>query len=111
MWLKKGNFKRETESLLKASQNNDIRTNYIKTIKDKTQQNSKFRLGGDRDETINHIISECCKLTLKECKTRHDWVDKVIHRELCEKLKFDHTNQWYMHNPASVLENETQKLQ
>ena len=26
----------------------------------------------DRDETINHIISECCKLTQKEYKTRHN---------------------------------------
>ena len=26
-----------------------------------------------------HIISECSKLAQKEYKTRHDWVDKVIH--------------------------------
>ena len=25
-------------------------------------------------------------------------------------MKFDHTNQWYMHNPASVMENERHKL-
>ena len=25
-------------------------------------------------------------------------------------IKFDHTNKWYMHNLASVLENETNKL-
>ena len=25
----------------------------------KMQQNSKFRLCGERDETINHIVSEC----------------------------------------------------
>ena len=24
--------------------------------------------------------------------------------------KFDHTNKWYMHNPASVLGNDTHKL-
>ena len=36
-------------------------------------------------------------------------VDKVIHRELCKKFKFDHTNKWYMHNPTSVLQNETYK--
>ena len=30
--------------------------------------------------------------------------------ELCKKLKFDHTNKWHMHNPESVLENETHKL-
>ena len=27
-----------------------------------SQQNSRCRLCGDRDETINHIISECSKL-------------------------------------------------
>ena len=31
---------------------------------------------------------------------------KVIHRELYKKLKFDHTNKWYTHNPESSLENE-----
>ena len=46
----------------------------------------------------------------KEFKTRHDWVEKVIHRELCKKFKFDHTNKWYMHNPESVPENEMHKL-
>ena len=74
---------------------------------DKMQQHSRCRLCGDRDETINHIISECSKLAKKGYKTRHDCVGKVIHWELCKKLKFDHTNKWYMHNPESVLENET----
>ena len=35
-------------------------------------------------------------------------LDKVIHLELWKKLKFDHTIKRYMHNSASVLENETQ---
>ena len=38
------------------------------------------------------------------------YVGKVIHREMCEKLKFDHTNKWYMHNPEPLLENYTHKL-
>ena len=29
---------------------------------------------------------------------------------MCKKFKFDHTNKWYMHNPAPVLENATHKL-
>ena len=29
---------------------------------------------------------------------------------MCKKFKFDHTNKWYMHNPAPVLENYTPKL-
>ena len=97
-WLRKGNLKRETESPLIAAQNNTIRTNHIKARIDKTQQNSKCRLYGDRNETINHIISECSKLAQKENKIRHDWVGKVIHRELCKKFNFDHTNKWYMHD-------------
>ena len=55
-----------------ATQNSAIRTNHIKARIDKTQQNSKYRLCGDRDETINHIISECSKLAQKEYKARHD---------------------------------------
>ena len=92
-----------------AAQNSAIRTNHIKARIDKTQQNSKCRLCGDRDETINHIISECSKLAQKEYKARHEWVGKVIHWEKF-KFKFDQANKWYMHNPAPVLENETPKL-
>ena len=77
---------------------------------DKTQQNCKCRLCSDGDETINHIISECSKLAQKEYKTRHDWVDKVIYWEMCKKFKFNHSNKWYMRNPAPVLENDTHKL-
>ena len=57
------------------------------------------------------IICKCSKLSQKEYKARHDWVDKVIRCEMCKKFKFDHTKKWYMQNPASVLENDTHKLQ
>ncbi len=68
-WPRKRNLKRKTESLLITVQDNDIRTNHIKARIDKTPQNSKCRQCGDRDETINHIISECSKLAQKENKT------------------------------------------
>ena len=106
-WLRKGNLKRDTESLLIAAQNNAIRTNHINARIDKTQQNSKCSLCGEIDETINYMISECIKLAQKEYKTCYDW---VIHWELCKKLKFDHMNKWYMHNPEYVQENKTHKL-
>ena len=78
--------------------------------REKTKQNSKYMWCGDRDETINHMISKCHKLPEEQYKTRRDGVGKVIHRELCKRLKFDHTNKWYMHKPESVLENERHKL-
>ena len=108
-WQRKGNFKRETESLLIAAQDNAIRTNHIKARIDKTQQNSKCRLCGDGDETINYIISECMKIAQKEYKARHNWIVRVINWEKCEKFKLNHTKKWYMHNLAPVLENDTHK--
>ena len=93
-WLRK-----YTESILIAVQNYAIRTSYIKTKIDKTQQSCKCRLCDDRDETMNLIIiSECSKLAQKQCKTRYDWVVEVIHWELCKEFKFDHTARWFMHN-------------
>ena len=71
-WPRKGNLKKETEYLLIAAQNNAVRNNHIKARIEKTQQNSKCWLCGDRDETINHIISECSKFAQKEYKTRQD---------------------------------------
>ena len=56
------------------------------------------------------MINECSKLALKEYKTKHNRVGKVIHRELCKKFKFDNMNKLYMHNPTFVLENEMHKL-
>ena len=31
---------------------------------------------------------------------------KVIHWELCNRLKFGHTEKWYMHKPEPVLEKD-----
>ena len=91
--------------------NNNINNNKsIKATLDRTQQNSRWRLCGDRADTINHIISECSKLALSGYKSRHDWEGKVIYGELCKKFKFDHMNKWYMHNPESVQKNETNKI-
>ena len=84
-----------------TAQNSAIRSIHIKAWIDKTQENSKYRLYGERDETNNYKISI---LAQKEYKARHDWMGKVIHWEMYKKFKFDHANKWYMHNLAPVLE-------
>ena len=53
---------------------------------------------------VNHMISECSKLAPKDYKTRYDWVGKVIHWELCKRLKFDPTAKSFMHKPESFWE-------
>ena len=82
-------------------------TSYSKAKIDHTEQNNKCRLCSNRDETINHIISECSKLAPKEYKIKYNRVRKGIHRELCKKIKFDHTNKCYMHKPESGQKNKT----
>ena len=92
-WLRQGNIKRETKSLLIAAQDNALRTNHIKARIHKTQQNSKCRLYSDRDETVKHIISECSKLAQKKYNNKRtckivDFAVPADHRrklEECEK--------------------------
>ena len=40
----------------------------------------------EKDEMIKHIVSNCSKLARKEYKSRHDWMGKVIHLDLCKIL-------------------------
>ena len=46
--------------------------------KNNSQKINACELYGDRNETVNHIMSECSKLAQKEYRTRHDWFGKVI---------------------------------
>ena len=62
-----------------VAQNNAIRTNYDKIRINKTQQNRKYRLCGEKNEMINLLVSKCPKLTQKEYKARHNLVGKLNH--------------------------------
>ena len=82
-------MKLKTESLLIAAQNDAIRIYFIKVKIVKTQKDNKCRLYSYREEMVNPI-NECSRLTQKEYKSKHDWVEKVIHGEWCKKFKYDH---------------------
>ena len=56
------------------------------------------------------MISECNKQAQRECKASYEWAGKVIHRELCKKLKYVHTTAWYLHKSESVLLNEMHNI-
>ena len=47
---------------------------------------------------------------IKGYKSRHNWVGKASHWELCKRLEFHYTNKWYIHKPESILENEMPKI-
>ena len=61
-WSRKGCLKRTTEALIMAAQEQAIRTNNIKTKIDKNQENSKCRICGKAEESVNHVLSKCSKL-------------------------------------------------
>ena len=65
-WLQNGGLKRETEILIVAAQNQSIRTNLVKAKIDKSQGDSLCRVCRKVDENIDHIVSGCSKLALKE---------------------------------------------
>ena len=75
-WLQNGDLKRETESLIVAAQDHSIRINEVKAKIDKNQGDSICRVCRKVDESIDHDVSGCSKLTHKEYKRRHDNLEK-----------------------------------
>ena len=68
-----------TEALIMAAQEQAIRTNNIKAKIDKIQENSKCRVSRKAEESVNHVLSECSKLSQKEYKRRQGWFGTKIH--------------------------------
>ena len=93
-----------------AAQNQSIRTNLVKAKTDKKQGDSLCRVCRKVDESIDNIVSGCSKLAQKENKRRHDNLGKIIHWKLARKCNFEAGDQWYEHEPESVLENEDYKM-
>ena len=86
VWLQNGDFKRETESLIVAAQNQSIRTNLVKAKIDKTQKDTLCRLCKKGDENIGHVVSGCSKLAQKEYKRRHDKLGKISCMNMRQKV-------------------------
>ena len=109
-WLRKGCLKRTTEALIMATQEQVIKINDIKEKIDRTQENSKCRMCGKAEETVNHVLSECSKLAQKEYKRQHDWFGTKIHWELCRKYGIEMKEKWYEHTREVVMENDKCKI-
>ena len=48
--------------------------------------------------------------TTKKCVSRHDWVGKGNLLRNVQESKIDQAEEWYMHKPESVLENEMHEI-
>ena len=105
-WLKTGYLKKETEGLLVAAQSQTLRTNAIKAKIDKSQENSLCRLCHQKNETVNHIVSECPKISQTQYKRRHGTVAKALNWDLSRRYGFNSGGKWFEHAPKCVLEND-----
>ena len=110
VWFQNGDLKRETESLIVAAQKQSIRTNLVTAKIDKSQKDALCRLCKKADESINHGVNGCSKLAQKEYKRRHDNLGKTVHSKLARKYHFQGGDNWYEHEPESVLESEDYKI-
>ena len=109
-WLQRGELKKETEGMIMAAQDQALRTRYIQRAIDGTNISPKCRKCNQKDETINHIASECPALAQNQYKKRHDTVARAVHWNLCKKYQMPCSNKWYEHQPQPVTENENAKL-
>ena len=100
-WLRNGNLKRETESLLSAAQEQVLNTNSVRNIYHENVSN-KCRLCGTHVENVLHIVSGCSMLAQKEYKPRHDKVCLNIHWALSKKYGVRVCERWYEHKVEFV---------
>ena len=109
--MKKGNLKKETESTIKAAQEQAPCTRKLRNAVYGENVQSTCRVCGAADEKIAHIVSECSKLVQKECKQmRHDNTAKMLHWKLCEKCGFSKAEKCYIHKPDQLLDSEDCKI-
>ena len=110
VWLQNGDLTRDTESTIVAAQNQNIRTNLVKSKIDKSRKDMLCRLCKKADENIDHVVSGRSKLAQKEYKRRHDNLGKTVQWKLNRKCNFEAGDKWYEHEPESVLESEDYKI-
>ena len=67
-WLKKADLKSSTEALIRAAQEQALRTNYANFNVDKSVESPLCIMCHERGEGVTHVISECSKLAQKEYK-------------------------------------------
>ena len=56
------------------------RTNLVKVKIDKTQKDTLCTLCKKADESIDHVVSGCSKLSQNEYKRRHDNLAKIVQK-------------------------------
>ena len=105
-WLKAGELKRETESLICAAQEQALITNAIKNSIDHQNESPLCRLCKEKVESVTHIVSSCSALAGNQYRKRNGKLGIKVHWCLCKKFEIECEDKWFSHQPEPVLEND-----
>ena len=93
------------EILLIAAQDQALHTNSVKRDIYNMGGTNKFRLCGEKVESVTHLVSAYKMLAQREYKGRHDKVCQHLHWLLCKKYGYEVSDDWYQHSPQRVLDD------
>jgi len=105
-WLKSGDIKGKTESMIVAAHDQAISTNYFKNKILKEETGNKCWLCKQHEETIDHLTSGCPILAKNEYLMRHDQVCTHLHYSICKALGIEITDKWFTYMPKPVCVEE-----
>ena len=109
-WLKAGELKRETESLICAVHEQALRTNAVKNGIDHQYVSPVCRLCKEKVEKVTHFVSSCSTLAGNQYRKRHNKLGKKVHWLLRKKFKIECDEKWFSNQPEPVLENDKCKI-
>ena len=99
-WLRSAGLKGETESLIKAAQDQTLNIRYHQRMIFKKQIDGNC---GKAQETESHITAGCTVLASTEYLHRHNRVASYVYWVVCLELGFEVPNKWYEHTPWSMV--------
>ena len=109
-WLKAGELKRETESLICAAQEQALITNAIKNSIDHQNESPLCRLCKEKVESVTHIVSSCSVLDGNQYRKRHDKLGKKYTESYVKKFGIECEEKWFLHQQEPVVENDKCKI-
>lgn len=111
-WLRSGNLFPETEGFVAAIQDQVMATRvYRKMILKQLVADIKCRLCGQKEETLDHLLSGCSAMAPKQYLDRHNRVAKIVHIELRKRYQqFNETTPYYEYEPPPVCEDEKVRI-
>ena len=104
-WLKAGELKWETDSLICAAQQQALRTNPVKNDIDHQDVSPLFTLCSDKVESVTHAVRSHPVLAGKEYRKTTNF-EKKVHWLLCNKFEIECMDKWFLHQTDPVLEND-----